>query len=87
MNAEQLGLEPAAGFRKGPDLEKGFLQEDALAACSPACFPRSQAQGESELGQLTSSESLAEARETGLSSSLKVSKEFSLNHKVNKCIF
>lgn len=27
MSAEQLRLEPAAGFRKGPDSEKGFQKK------------------------------------------------------------
>lgn len=27
MNAEQLRLEPAAGFRKGPDFEKRFQKK------------------------------------------------------------
>lgn len=59
-----------------------------MAACGPACIPGSQARAESELGQLTSSEGLAEAPgRVGISSSLEVGKEFALNHTLNSSVF
>lgn len=54
-----------------------------MAACGPACIPRSQTQGEGALGQLTSSGGLAEATRLGISSSFEVGKKFALIHKLN----